>query len=92
MDQNNLTSVFSNLAKQVGRFRIDNAETQQVVRCIQKSQQDQSIQSDPVEVELTHVVSRAPITNLIYYPELLEVNTLIKENQEERLHDIFVSK
>ncbi|PVU86386.1 hypothetical protein BB561_006723, partial [Smittium simulii] len=43
---------------------------------IQQGQQDQSIQTDPVDVELPHVVARAPVTDLIYYPELLGVNTL----------------
>ncbi|PVU90614.1 hypothetical protein BB561_004806 [Smittium simulii] len=46
---------------------------------IQKGQHDQPIQTDPVDVELPHVVARAPVTDIIYYPKFLEVTTLVEK-------------
>ncbi|PVU96177.1 hypothetical protein BB561_001342 [Smittium simulii] len=80
MDQNNLTNLISNLAEQLILLIARNAETQQAAQRIQRGQQDQPIQTYPVEVKLPHVVARAPVTDLIYYSELLGVNTLVGED------------
>ncbi|PVU90054.1 hypothetical protein BB561_005041 [Smittium simulii] len=97
MYQNNLINLISNLAEQVRLLISRSAETQRAVQRIQQGQQDQPIQTDPVKVELSHVVANAPVTDLIYYSELLKVKTLVEEDffrcslPEEKWKDIIYS-
>ncbi|PVU86299.1 hypothetical protein BB561_006749 [Smittium simulii] len=49
------------------------------IKRFQQGQHDQPIITDAVDVELPHVVARAPVTDLIYYSELLEVITLVEK-------------
>ncbi|PVU95142.1 hypothetical protein BB561_002017 [Smittium simulii] len=48
-------------------------------------QQDQPIKTEPADAELPHILARASVTDLIYYPELLEkiINNPGTKNKED---------
>ncbi|PVU85722.1 hypothetical protein BB561_006908, partial [Smittium simulii] len=62
-------------------YRLDRSTqsnmTEAAILRIQQAQHNQPIQTDPVDVEIPYVVARAPVTDLIYYSELLKVTTLV---------------
>ncbi|PVU91913.1 hypothetical protein BB561_004150 [Smittium simulii] len=93
MDQNNFASLISNLSKQARLLRMENAEIKKAVQLIQQGQHYQLIPKDHEEAKLPNVLAKAPVTNLIYYTELLEKevlkdsdtinSTLMSDNQFE---------
>ncbi|PVU93576.1 hypothetical protein BB561_003150 [Smittium simulii] len=74
MNQDNLISLIGDLAEQVRLLRMENTETQKAVKQLQREE------NNTPQTELPHVVPRAPVADLIFFPELSEANPLAEED------------
>ncbi|PVU89610.1 hypothetical protein BB561_005264 [Smittium simulii] len=74
MNQDNLINLIGDLAEQVRLLRMENTETQKAVKQLQREE------NNTPQTELPHVVPRAPVADLIFFPELSEANPLAEED------------